>query len=495
MNYFGTDGVRGIANSELTCEVAFALGQAATEILGKRLVIGRDTRRSGTMLEAALTAGITSTGGDVLLAGIVPTPAVAFLTRALGADGGVVISASHNAPEYNGVKFFDDEGFKLSGELEKAFEQRLVLAVGSKDEQLNLGEAATSGSLAGGSTGELSPAAMAGTAAARQAKSAKAAIAKKAKRLPTGGAIGTAERIRNPSARYAIYAVNCMRRLHFDLTGLKIALDCAHGASYQTSPDTLRRLGADVAAINATFTGDDINVRSGSTHLDPLVVSKVGADIGIAHDGDADRVLVVSSSGAILDGDAILAILACDLKQQGLLAGDTVVSTVMANFGFMRAMEERGIAVKQTDVGDSNVLKAMQEGGYVLGGEQSGHIIISEYNSTGDGLITALMLLAVMRRTGKSLDELATVMTTYPQVLINVGNVDKDRLEKAAPLWEMVKLAEAELQAFGSGRVVLRASGTEPVVRVMVQASTEALAKATAEKLAAQVSEQLKVQH
>jgi phosphoglucosamine mutase len=324
-------------------------------------------------------------------------------------------------------------------------------------------------------------------------KSATGSATTKPKSLPTGKSIGTAERIRNPSARYEIFAVNCLRSLHLDLNGMKVALDCAHGASFQSSPETLRRLGAEVAAINTTFTGDDINVRCGSTHLEPLrkMVTKVGADLGIAHDGDADRVLAISSSGAVIDGDLILAILARDLQERGELPGNTVVSTVMANLGFMRAMQELGIAVKQTDVGDANVLQAMRAGGFVVGGEQSGHIILSKYNSTGDGLITALMLMAVMQRSGKSLDELATVMTSYPQVLQNVKSVDKTGLNSCAALADAVRAAEERLEKSGGGRVLLRASGTEPVVRVMVEAQTTELAQSVATQLAAEVSEHL----
>jgi phosphoglucosamine mutase len=472
MGLFGTDGVRGIANSELTCGIAFALGQAAARELGHQLVIGRDTRRSGMMLEAALTAGITSVGGNALLAGVVPTPAVAYLVRSLNANGGIVISASHNSPEYNGIKFFDAKGFKLSAQIEKAIEeyvQSCGLIPAQEQNQKNVGFSVAAGT--------------------------KVAVQKKSKPPVTGSKIGTSERIRNPGSRYEIYAANCIRQQLLDFDGIKVALDCAHGAACQTSPDTLRRLGADVAAINTTYTGDDINLRCGSTHLGPLtkLVLKVGADIGIAHDGDADRVLAVSSSGAVIDGDVILAILARDLKQQGKLTGNTVVSTVMANLGFARAMAELEIDVIKTDVGDSNVLREMKSRGLVLGGEQSGHIILSEYNSTGDGLLTALMLIAAMKRSGKSLDELAKVMTSYPQVLINVANVRKSELAKAAAIWDAVRESEEFLESCGGGRVLLRASGTEPLVRVMVEAATSELAQETAEKLAATVTDELAI--
>jgi phosphoglucosamine mutase len=441
--YFGTDGVRGIANSELTCEMAFTLGRAAVELLGSRLVIGRDTRKSGPMLEAALVAGITSAGGDALLAGIIPTPAAAFLTRELTANGGVVISASHNPPEYNGIKFFDAKGFKLTAELEDAFEERL-----------------------------------------QRAQAPLSAY------LPTGAAVGTVISLEDAGERYVAHAMNIVRSQGFDLAGMVIAVDCGHGASYATTPEALRRLGAEVVAINTDYDGNNINVACGSTHLEQLkaLVVKTGAAVGIAHDGDADRMLAVDEQGNELDGDFIEAICALDLKKQGRLAHDTVVSTVLCNFGFVTAMRESGIEVVQTAVGDSHVLAAMREGGFVLGGEQSGHMILFEHNSTGDGLATALQLLVTMKRTGRPLSQLAQAMIRYPQVLINVRVAGKDDVDSSEAVRQAIE--EATTRLGEQGRVLLRPSGTEPLIRVMVESADEQLAHDEAKRLAALVEQE-----
>ena len=431
---FGTDGVRGIANAALSPELVFKLGEAAGHFLGNqgrgRIVVGRDTRRSGDLLEAALVAGICAGGADALLAGVIPTPAVAMLVREMGADGGVVISASHNAPHYNGIKFFSRDGFKLPDDLEDEIETF--------------------------------------TEAERNWE------------RPAGSDIGVVERIEDAVERYIAH---CVSTIAVDLSGLKIALDCGHGAASVASPEALRRLGADVVAINCDYTGMDINVGCGSTHLGPLVdlVRETGADLGIAHDGDADRVLAVDETGTEVDGDMIMAITATQMQEQGTLPLSTVVSTVMANIGFELAMREHGITVIKTKVGDRYVLEQLQTSGAVLGGEQSGHIIFLEHNTTGDGLVTALQLASVMKATGKPVSELRTVMRRFPQVLVNVPVADKTRLATSARLTEAVHEVEAQLGE--SGRVLVRASGTEPLVRVMVEASDQKTAADAVERL------------
>ncbi|MDR1357795.1 MAG: phosphoglucosamine mutase [Coriobacteriales bacterium] len=448
--FFGTDGVRGVANLSLTCQMAFSLGSTAVQVLGPTLVIGRDTRISGSMLEAALVAGITSQGGHALLAGVIPTPAVALLTRELGADGGVVISASHNPPEYNGIKFFNAEGYKLSPELEDRLEAGLCVACVQDD---------------GSRTS-----------------------------LPTGIDVGTAEPISDAHERYLRHAVHILERDGLSLTGLTIAVDCGNGAAHYTTPEALRRLHAKVVVINDEADGSVINVHSGSTDLGQLtqLVKHSGADLGLAHDGDADRVIAVSASGAEIDGDYIEAICALDRKATRGIPGNTVVSTVMCNIGFIEAMKEAGLQVVQTPVGDTQVLTTMLSGGYAIGGEQSGHMIFIEHNSTGDGLVTALMLLAALQRSGKSLDTLAAEsMKKYPQTLINVQVADAERLEGHTALAEATAEAEAELQAGGGGRVLIRASGTEPLVRVMVEAADRDTAERIAQYLAGRVKAEL----
>ena len=451
VRYFGTDGVRGVVNKDLTCEIAFALGIAAAEHLGQKLVIGRDTRRSGPLLEEALVSGITATGACALLAGIIPTPAVAYLTRALEASGGVVISASHNPPEYNGLKLFDADGFKLSSELEEAIEKRLGELL---ENPLALKEAME----AGGTAELLFP-------------------------------------IDDAHARYIEHAIKSISDRVSDLSGLKIAVDCGHGASVFTTPEALMRCNAEVVSTNIQFTGDDINVNCGSTNLSPLkkLVADTQADVGIAHDGDADRVIAVDANGNELDGDFIKMICAQDMMQRGALPSHTIVSTIMCNLGLIKAAAEHGIEVVQTAVGDSNVLAAMREGGYILGGEQSGHMIFLEHNTTGDGLITALQLFAIMKKQNKSLSELAKVMRKYPQKLINVRvateklSTVRDGLDKDRELAHEIMKTEEALVASGAGRVLLRASGTEPLIRVMVEAATEADAQEYATILAAYV--------
>lgn len=440
---FGTDGVRGVANTQLTCDLAFKLGQAAVAFQGKTILIGKDTRLSGDMLESAVAAGIMSMGGTALLAGIIPTPAIALLVRELHCDGGIVISASHNPPEYNGIKLFDARGFKLPDAVEDEIEAFVTRGGAAVDE------------------------------------------------LPAGDAVGVALPVDDACELYIAHAVSTVADEGIDFSGLKVALDVGHGASCMTSPEALRRLGADVVVINEDFDGTDINVRCGSTHLGPVrdLVAEVGADVGIAHDGDADRVMLVDAAGNEIDGDVVEAVCAIDLKERGLLAGNTAVSTVMCNLGLSHAMRDAGIELVQTKVGDRYVLEAMREGGFVIGGEQSGHMIFLEHNSTGDGLVTALQFLAACKRAGKSIADAAAVMTRFPQTLINVQVNDKHALEGNAAVEAAVAAAEAELGE--DGRVLIRPSGTEPVVRVMVEAASAADADRHAQAIAAVVEREV----
>lgn len=440
---FGTDGVRGIANRELTCDLAFKLGQAAVAFRGKTILVGKDTRLSGDMLEAAVSAGIMSMGGTALLAGIVPTPAIAYLVRELHCDGGIVISASHNPPEYNGIKLFDGAGFKLSDDVEDLIEEFITCGGLAPDE------------------------------------------------MPGGDATGVALPVEDARELYIAHAVSTVVKTGIDFKGLKIALDVGHGASAMTSAEALRRLGADVTVINEDFDGTDINVNCGSTHLEPLrdLVSSIGADVGIAHDGDADRVMFVDAQGRVIDGDVVEAVCAIDLKNAGALPGNTVVSTVMCNLGLSHALREAGIDLIQTKVGDRYVLEAMREGGFILGGEQSGHMIFLEHNTTGDGLVTACQFLVACRRSGKSITESAQVMTHFPQTLINVHVNDRGLIDGNEAIASAVASAEAELG--DDGRVLLRPSGTEPVIRIMVEAvdheDADRYAQAIAEVVAREV--------
>lgn len=435
---FGTDGVRGIANADLSCQLAFRLGMGAVSVLGPRIVVGRDTRRSGNMLESALCAGIMSAGGTPMCCGVIPTPAVALTTVSTQADAGVVISASHNPPEYNGIKFFGPDGMKASDEAE----DRLQAIV-------EKGDPAPAG---------------------------------------TGAAVGHIQKLKLASENYIQHA---MSTVSGDFSGLRVAVDCAHGASYRTTPAALERLGAEVYAINTDFDGLDINVNSGSTHLAQVteLVRQIGADVGIAHDGDADRVLFVDAAGNVVDGDFVLAICAVDLKSAGKLPNSEVVSTVMCNLGLIRAMDQHGISVVQTPVGDRFVLQRMVQDGAALGGEQSGHIIFSEHNTTGDGLITALQVLSVMRRTGASLAELSRVMHRFPQSLVNVRTSRKDEWESDEEVARAI--ADEESTLGQDGRVLVRASGTEPLVRVMVEADQQDRADQSAQRIAQVVRERL----
>lgn len=442
---FGTDGIRGVANKELTPAIAFRLGQAVVRFLTDktraRFLIGRDTRISGTMLESALVAGITSAGADAYLCGVIPTPAVAHLIRELDMDGGIVISASHNPPEFNGLKVFSREGFKLPDELEEEIEGFL-----NSDEQ---GDA------------------------------------------PIGAHVGEVIAEDDAAERYISFATHCMAQQGLSLDGLRVAIDCGHGASSNTTPEAFRRLGAQVTVINNTYNGNDINVACGSTHLEPLkeLVASGNFDLGIAHDGDADRMLAVDELGNEIDGDQIMAILALDMHERGILHNNTVVSTIMCNLGFEVALRNLGLCVIKTQVGDRYVLEQMQAMGANLGGEQSGHVILLDHNSTGDGLVTALCLASVVVRKGQTLSQLASVMTKFPQILKNVHVEDKTHLAASAVIGEAIKRAEAELG--DTGRVLVRASGTEPLVRVMAEAQDTAQAQRVVDELAAVVASEL----
>ena len=444
---FGTDGVRGVANAELTAPLAYRLGQAAVVFLGKTIVVGKDTRLSGDMLESALVAGIASAGGTALLAGVIPTPGVALLVRELGAAGGAVISASHNPPEYNGIKLFDAKGFKLPDELEDRIEEFIT---------------------AGGLEAMVERQVAAGEEAA----------------MPTGNDLGFAIPVEQGCEIYINHAVSSIQAQGISFEGMKIALDTGHGASSLTSPEALRRLGAEVMVINDDFDGMDINVKCGSTHLEPLraLVAEVGADVGIAHDGDADRVMLMTAEGDEIDGDMIEAVCALDMKERGVLSGNTAVSTVMCNLGFVHAMRDAGIDVVQTKVGDRYVLEEMRNKGYSIGGEQSGHMILLEHNSTGDGLMTAVQFLAAIKRSGKAVADACAVMTRFPQELINVRVADKEGVAARPDVVAAVAVAEEKLG--DNGRVLLRPSGTEPVVRVMVEALDADLARECARAIA-----------
>ncbi|MCL2379945.1 MAG: phosphoglucosamine mutase [Coriobacteriia bacterium] len=461
---FGTDGIRGVANTELPPELAFKLGRALVAILpaetfaaadgvmkSPRILIGRDTRRSGKMLEGALAAGITSAGADAILAGIVPTPTIAILLRDDRFDAGVVISASHNPPEYNGLKVFLGGGKKLSDAQQARIEELLhVDAI------------------------ELPPLDD-GRTSARESR-------------PTGTALGRIETLSAAAEEYVTALVNLFPA--DALQGLHVAIDCGHGASHQTSPAAFETLGAQVSTINDDYSGDDINVGCGSTHLDKVAqcVQATGCDLGIAHDGDADRMLAVDETGATVDGDHIMAICAKYLKDIGQMDGLPVVGTVMANLGFSRALADMGIDVETTAVGDRYVLERMHSTGAVLGGEQSGHIIFLQHNSTGDGLLSALMLAYIVKKSGKPLSELAKVMDSYPQVLKNVYVSSKD-IDSCDVL--QAAIANAELRLGDTGRVLVRASGTEKLIRVMVEAADAIDAQTITDELAAIVAAEL----
>jgi phosphoglucosamine mutase len=444
---FGTDGVRGLANVDLTAELALDLSVAAAHVLGEagafeghrpRAVVGRDPRASGEFLEAAVVAGLASAGVDVVRLGVLPTPAVAYLTGSTGADLGVMLSASHNPMPDNGIKFLARGGIKLDDAIEDAIEARM----GEEWQR------------------------------------------------PTGADVG---RVTDDDRGFETYVSHLVRSAPNRFDGLKVVVDCANGAASATAPEALRRLGAEVITYAAAPDGLNINLDCGSTHIEGLQREVLGhrADVGIALDGDADRCLAVDANGELVDGDQILAVLAMAMRDSGRLSNDTVVATVMSNLGFVQAMVREQIAVEQTKVGDRYVLEAMKAGGHKLGGEQSGHVILSDHATTGDGTLTAVMLLARVAQTGKSLSDLAGAMTRLPQVLVNVKNVDKSRAGTDPAVQSAV--ADATTRLGDSGRVLLRPSGTEPLVRVMVEAESSDTADEIARSLADVVATSLKL--
>ena len=428
---FGTDGIRGIANAEpLTAEMTVRLGRAAAYFFKKkknkighhRIVIGKDTRLSGYMFEGALTAGICSMGVDVLMVGPMPTPAIAFLTRSFRADAGVVISASHNPFEDNGIKFFSEDGFKLPDDYEMEIE-RLIYS------------------------GEIDNV------------------------RPTGEGLGKAFRIDDAEGRYIEFVKNSIPK-GLDFEGLKVVVDCANGAAYKITPTVLRELGADIITIGDKPDGVNINLKCGSLHPETLqrLVKEHNAHIGLAHDGDADRLIMVDEKGDLVDGDKVLAMCAIEFKRSGRLSHDTLVATVMSNFGLDIAMKDAGIRVVRTQVGDRYVMEEMIKNNYNLGGEQSGHVIFLDYNTTGDGLITALQVLTLMQKTGKRLSELASCMKTFPQKLVNIKVREKKPLDTLHDFNKVIRESEKRLE--GRGRIVVRYSGTETLLRIMVEGET-----------------------
>ena len=444
---FGTDGVRGVANQEpMTPETVVKLGRAAAHVFKapgerRRIVIGKDTRLTGYMLETALTSGITSMGVDVLLVGPLPTPGIAFITRSLRADAGVVISASHNSFEDNGIKFFSGDGLKLPDALEAQIEELIL-------------------------TGAID------------------------RIRPGADEIGKAHRIDDAAGRYIEFAKASFPK-GFTLRGLKIAVDCANGAAYRVSPTVLRELGAEVVPLHVAPDGLNINAACGSLYPEALqrAVVAEGAQVGFAHDGDGDRVLAVDERGAMVDGDQMLALCALDMLAQGRLACRTVVATVMSNYGLDVALREAGVRLVRTAVGDRYVLEEMLRFGYPLGGEQSGHLIFLDYATTGDGILTALRVAEIMRESGAGLDELTRGLEIYPQLLVNVRVKTRRPLDELPGVQEEVRAAE---QAFGdAGRVLVRFSGTEPLARVMVEGPEPARVEAFASRIAEAIQREL----
>jgi phosphoglucosamine mutase len=433
---FGTDGVRGRANHDLTPQLALSVAAAAARVLIEHdrshrpvALVGRDPRASGEMLEAAVAAGLTSAGADVLRAGVLPTPAVAHLVGELGTDLGVMISASHNPMPDNGIKLFAAGGHKLADDVEDEIEQRLD---------------------------DSGP-------------------------RPTGPHVGRVRDVTDAAERYVDHLLEAAPRA---LSGLRVVVDCANGSAAHVAPEAYLRAGADVIAINAQPDGLNINDKCGSTHLDALIaaVREHGADLGIAHDGDADRCLAVDAGGDLVDGDQIMAVLALAMKNAGELTDDTLVATVMSNLGLRLAMDRHGISMITTKVGDRYVLEKLRAGGYALGGEQSGHVVLPALATTGDGLLTALRLMGTLAAGGQTMRELAGVMHRLPQVLINVRVTDKAAVASSARVRDAIAAAEADLGS--TGRVLLRPSGTEQVVRVMVEAPTQDQAAEVTRRLA-----------
>lgn len=437
---FGTDGVRGEANRELTPELAYRLGRAATLYFGEQtkeqpvILIGMDTRISGAMFEAALAAGICSAGGKAIIAGVIPTPGVAYLTTHIKAQAGIVISASHNPYHDNGIKFFGGNGYKLPDAVEDQLEE-LVRKMEAGDDLYR----------------------------------------------PIGEKVGVISSRHDLIEKYIAYLLETVKG---DFSGMKIVLDCSNGASYEAMPILLKRLGAETVVMNDEPNGTNINAGCGSTHLDSLreAVVRHKADLGIAHDGDADRCLGVDETGAVIDGDRILVMCALDMMRKGTLKDNTVVSTVMANIGFHQAIKKAGGKVAVTKVGDRYVLENMLENGYVLGGEQSGHIIFSEYSTTGDGLLTALQLIWAVKKSGEKASALSALMTSYPQLLLNVRVRSKDGWEENAAIQAAIRAGGEELGE--SGRILVRPSGTEPLIRVMAEGPDQAQLNRICENIA-----------
>lgn len=443
--YFGTDGVRGIANDELTPELAFRLGRIGSYVLTKdtgekpRIIVGRDTRISGYMLESALIAGILSTGVEVMTLGVISTPGVAYLTRVMNANGGVMISASHNPVEDNGIKFFGADGYKLTEEQEEEIEKLL-------NEQE-----------------DTMP-------------------------RPTGADVGSVMEYFEGGHKYIQYLKQSVEE---DFTGIHVAVDCAHGATSTLATHVFADLDADISTMGASPNGLNINEGVGSTHPEKLAefVVEKKANIGLAFDGDGDRLIAVDENGEIVDGDQIMYIIGRYLQSVGRLKSDTIVSTIMSNLGFYKALTDHGLTSVKTAVGDKYVVEEMLKGGYNFGGEQSGHIIFLDYNTTGDGLLTGLQLVNIMKATGRTLSDLASEMKIYPQELINVRVTDKNAVtanERVATV-----ITEVEKEMAGNGRVLVRPSGTEPLVRVMVEASTEVACKQYVERIVAIVQEEM----
>jgi len=437
---FGTDGVRGIANKELSPELAFKIGRAGAYVLTSstntkpKILVGSDTRISCGMLESALVAGICSVGAEAVLVGVVPTPAIAYLVRTENADAGVVISASHNSFEHNGIKFFSGEGYKLSDEIEERIEAIILDDAETID-------------------------------------------------CPIGADIGRISHAPELAEKYVKFAISTIET-EFD--GIKVALDCANGAASATAKTAFQALGADVYVINDQPNGININTNCGSTHMEQLTefVKQTGADIGIAFDGDADRTLMLDENGEMVDGDKIMLMLANDYKAKGTLKNNTLVATVMSNLGLFVAAEKLGINVLKAAVGDRYVLEEMIKGGHCIGGEQSGHVILLDYNTTGDGLVTALAVTALMKSSEKKLSELATVMDVFPQVMFNaiVDNANKAKLHTDEEIKSAI--AQAEEQFKDTGRVLVRASGTEPLIRVMIEGQDVELITKSAKEIA-----------
>lgn len=440
--YFGTDGIRGIANKELTPELAFRVGRAGGYVLTKdvekpKILVGRDTRISGEMLEGALVSGLLSVGVEVMRLGVISTPGVSYLTKALSAQAGIMISASHNPVEDNGIKFFHSDGYKLSEEQEEQIEKIM------EEDSIP---------------------------------------------RPTGAGIGVVNDYFEGGQKYLQFLKQTVNE---DFSGLHIVLDCANGAASSLAPHLFADLDADISTIGCNPNGVNINDGVGSTHPEALMaaVKEKEADVGLAFDGDADRLIAVDEKGQLIDGDKIMYICAKYLKEEGLLAHQTVVTTVMSNLGLYKALEKIGIKTKKTAVGDRYVMEEMRQGGYTIGGEQSGHIIFFDHVRTGDGMLTALQLVDIMKQSGKTLSELASEMEKYPQKLVNVRVTNKNEIHTNSFIAEAIEQAEKEMD--GRGRILVRPSGTEPVIRVMVEAETEDICHKYVQKIAAVVEEQM----